>query len=79
MCARYCGVVMDRFGDRIEMAVTFNEPDLPEMLTWAHMPDFVVALERATLWPRHPTPPVSSAIAPGTSWCARISPGCGRA
>lgn len=47
--ARYAGVVMDRFGDRIHMAVTFNEPDLPEMLTWAHLPEFVVELERATL------------------------------
>ncbi len=47
--ARYCGVVMDRFGDRIELAVTFNEPDLPEMLTWAHLPEFIVELERATL------------------------------
>ena len=47
--ARYCGVVMDRFGDRIALAVTFNEPDLPEMLTWAHLPEFIVELERATL------------------------------
>jgi len=47
--ARYCGVVMDRFGDRIALAVTFNEPDLPEMLTWAHLPEFVVELERQTL------------------------------
>ena len=47
--ARYCGVVMDRFGDRIALAVTFNEPDLPEMLTWADLPDFIPALERATL------------------------------
>ena len=47
--ARYAGVVMDRFGDRIELAVTFNEPDLPEMLTWAHLPDFIPELERATL------------------------------
>ncbi|SFS13028.1 beta-glucosidase [Microbacterium sp. cf046] len=47
--ARYCGVVMDRFGDRIRLAVTFNEPDLPEMLTWAGLPDFIVDLERATL------------------------------
>ena len=29
---------MDRFGDRIALAVTFNEPDLPEMLTWAACP-----------------------------------------
>lgn len=47
--ARFCGVVMDRFGDRIELAVTFNEPDLPEMLTWADLPAFVADLERATL------------------------------
>jgi beta-glucosidase len=47
--ARYCAVVMDRFGDRIALAVTFNEPDLPEMLTWAHLPEFVVELERQTL------------------------------
>lgn len=47
--ARYCGVVMDRFGDRIELGVTFNEPDLPEMLTWADLPSFVADLERATL------------------------------
>jgi beta-glucosidase len=47
--ARFCGVVMDRFGDRIALAVTFNEPDLPEMLTWANLPEFVPELERATL------------------------------
>lgn len=47
--ARFVGVVMDRFGDRIRLAVTFNEPDLPEMLTWAGLPDFIVDLERATL------------------------------
>ncbi|KAF2414843.1 beta-glucosidase [Microbacterium sp. B35-04] len=47
--ARYCGVVMDRFGDRIALGVTFNEPDLPEMLTWAHLPEFVAELERQTL------------------------------
>ncbi|WP_244972469.1 glycoside hydrolase family 1 protein [Paramicrobacterium fandaimingii] len=47
--ARFCGVVMERFGDRIALAVTFNEPDLPEMLTWAHLPEFVADLERQTL------------------------------
>lgn len=47
--ARYCGVVMDRFGDRITLAITFNEPDLPEMLSWVHRPDFVIELERQTL------------------------------
>jgi len=47
--ARFCAVVMDRFGDRIRLAVTFNEPDLPEMLTWAGLPEFVADLERETL------------------------------
>ena len=47
--ARYCGVVMDRFGDRIAYAVTLNEPDLPRMLTWVDLPPFVRDLERATL------------------------------
>lgn len=47
--ARYCGIVMDRFGDRLELAVTFNEPNLPAMLTWANLPAFIVNLERATL------------------------------
>ena len=47
--ARYVGVVMDRFGDRIAIAVTFNEPDLPQMLTWAGLPPIVAELERATL------------------------------
>jgi beta-glucosidase len=47
--ARYCGTVMDRFGDRIAIAVTFNEPDLPEMLSWLDLPPFVAELERATL------------------------------
>ncbi|QGN57460.1 family 1 glycosylhydrolase [Nostocoides sp. HKS02] len=47
--ARYCGVVMDRFGDRIAVAVTLNEPDLPRMLTWVDLPPFVRDLERATL------------------------------
>jgi beta-glucosidase len=47
--ARYCGRAMDRFGDRIAIAVTFNEPDLPEMLSWMDLPPFVAQLERATL------------------------------
>ena len=47
--ARFCGVVMDRFGDRIRLALTFNEPDLPEMLTWADLPSFVADLEQVTL------------------------------
>lgn len=47
--ARFCDRVMARFGDRIAVAVTFNEPDLPRMLSWVHLPDFVHELERATL------------------------------
>ncbi|PPL19154.1 glycoside hydrolase family 1 protein [Microterricola pindariensis] len=47
--ARFCGVVMDRFGDRIAAAVTFNEPNLPQMLAWAGLPDFITALTQETL------------------------------
>ena len=47
--ARYCDRVMAAFGDRIAIAVTLNEPDLPRMLTWCALPAFVHDLERATL------------------------------
>ncbi|WP_296665722.1 family 1 glycosylhydrolase [Demequina sp.] len=47
--ARFCDAVMARFGDRIACAVTFNEPNLPEMLAWIGMPAFISELERATL------------------------------
>ena len=47
--ARFCDAVMERFGDRIALAVTLNEPDLPEMLSWIDLPAFVHDLERATL------------------------------
>lgn len=47
--ARYCGVVMDRFGDRISRAVTLNEPNLTRLLEWLDLPSFVRDLERATL------------------------------
>lgn len=47
--ARFTGVVMGRFGDRIASVVTFNEPDLPEMLTWSGLPPFVAELEKQTL------------------------------
>lgn len=47
--ARYCTAVMDRLGDRIAVAVTLNEPNLPRMLSWAGLPPFVSELERATL------------------------------
>ena len=47
--ARYCDRVMSAFGDRIGWAVTLNEPNLPRLLTWIALPDFVRDLERATL------------------------------
>ena len=47
--ARYCDRVMARFGERIAMAVTMNEPNLARLLTWIDLPDFVRDLERATL------------------------------
>jgi beta-glucosidase len=46
--ARYCDVVMQRFGDRIAMALTLNEPNLPRLLDWV-LPPFVLDLTRATL------------------------------
>jgi beta-glucosidase len=47
--ARYVDRVMARFGDRIAYAVTFNEPNLPPLLAWSGLPEFVRDLERATL------------------------------
>lgn len=47
--ARYCGVLTDRIGDRIAYALTLNEPNLPRLLSWVPIPDFVRDLERATL------------------------------
>jgi beta-glucosidase len=47
--ARYCERLMDRFGDRIAYAVTLNEPNLPHVLSWFGLPDFVRDLERQTL------------------------------
>ncbi|MEU4245173.1 family 1 glycosylhydrolase [Actinoplanes sp. NPDC026619] len=47
--ARYCDRVMAAFGDRIAIAVTLNEPNLPSLLSWLAIPDVVHDLERATL------------------------------
>ena len=47
--ARYVARLMDRIGDRVAYVITFNEPDLPQMLVWAGLPDVVRDLERATL------------------------------
>lgn len=47
--ARYCDKLMERFGDKIAYAVTLNEPNLPHLLSWLSLPDFVRQVERATL------------------------------
>ncbi|MDG4763154.1 family 1 glycosylhydrolase [Solwaraspora sp. WMMD406] len=47
--ARYCDQVMRRFGDRITVAVTLNEPNLPQLLSWTDVPESVRSLERTTL------------------------------
>jgi beta-glucosidase len=47
--ARYCERVVDRFGDRISYAITLNEPNLPHVLSWFGLPEFVRDLERQTL------------------------------
>ena len=47
--ARYCTVLTQRFGDRIAMAVTLNEPNLARLLTWIGLPDFVAVLDRQTV------------------------------
>ncbi len=47
--ARYSDRLMQRFGDRIAVAVTMNEPNLARLLSWLTLPDFVRDLERATL------------------------------
>lgn len=36
--ARFCGVIMDRMGEGIAIAVTLNEPNLPRLLQAGHMP-----------------------------------------
>ena len=57
---------MAAFGDRIGWAVTLNEPNLPRLLTWIDLPDFVRDLERATLDAAEQRPPASSATASAT-------------
>lgn len=47
--ARYCAALMERFGDRIGYAVTFNEPNLGEMLEWAELPPQWEEAKQATL------------------------------
>ena len=40
---------MARFGDRIAYGVTLNEPNLPRLLSWMDLPEFIRDLDRATL------------------------------
>lgn len=47
--ARYCGHVAHAMRDLMDYAVTLNEPNLPELLSWMPIPDFVHDLEAATL------------------------------
>ena len=45
----YTRKVIERFGDRIDYIITFNEPDLMAMLSWHHLPDFIRELNDATV------------------------------
>lgn len=45
----YVRHVIERLGSKLRFVVTLNEPDLPELLTWMHLPEFVHALERDTI------------------------------
>lgn len=47
--ARYCDEVMNHFGDRIAVAVTLNEPNLPQLLSTVDLPASGRELERAML------------------------------
>jgi beta-glucosidase len=47
--ARYCEVVTAAFGDRIAVALTLNEPNLPRLLSWLNLPPFIRDAERAGL------------------------------
>lgn len=47
--ARYCRVITERFGSKIAVIVTMNEPNLARLLQWIGLPNFVRDLERATL------------------------------
>ncbi|NMO51827.1 glycoside hydrolase family 1 protein [Actinoplanes sp. TBRC 11911] len=47
--AAYCRAVTDSFGAGIAFAVTLNEPNLPQLLSWSGVPSSVGDLERATL------------------------------
>jgi len=46
---RFCGRVMDCFGDRIALAMTLNEPDLPRMLQAMDLPEETWEVNRVAL------------------------------
>ncbi|MFN3218412.1 MAG: family 1 glycosylhydrolase [Acidimicrobiales bacterium] len=46
---RYCAVVAETIGDRLSHAVTLNEPNLCQLLSWLNLPPFVRELEGKTL------------------------------
>lgn len=47
--ANYCRTVMQHVGDRVRFVVTLNEPNLPQLLTWMHLPAFILEGERRTI------------------------------
>ncbi len=47
--ARYCRVIAERFGLKLAVAITMNEPNLARLLMWLGLPAFIHDLERATL------------------------------
>ena len=47
--AAYVERVHTRIADRVDWVVTFNEPNLPQLLSWLHLPPQVRELEAATL------------------------------
>lgn len=49
MFADECVRVLDRIGDRVALAVTFNEPDLPRILDNGSLPQEAVDLQRACI------------------------------
>lgn len=47
--AKYCAEVVRRLGTKIDYIVTFNEPNLPKLLSFMDLPPIVQELNRATL------------------------------
>jgi len=47
--AKYCAEVTRRLGNKIDYAITFNEPNLPKLLSFMDLPPIVQELNRATM------------------------------